>query len=75
MESNLRLLVKAVTWQAMGFLSMTLIGYLATGSVAVGGTIAVTGTVVGFAGYVLHEKLWSRVRWGRQAAMPRGKDI
>ena len=49
----------------MGLVSMSAVGYLLTGSIGTGGQIAVIGAGVGFAGYMLHESAWSRVRWGR----------
>ena len=45
---------------------MTLICYLITGSINAGGLIAVVSAVVGLATFYLHEKLWSRISWGRQ---------
>ena len=41
MESKVRVIAKAVTWQALGLLSMTLIGYFVTGSATQGGLVAV----------------------------------
>jgi uncharacterized membrane protein len=65
MDTQVRLLTKSATWQIMGFLTMTLIGYLFTGSISASGGIAVTGTIIGFVSYFAHEKLWSKVAWGR----------
>lgn len=65
MDTQIRLLTKSATWQIMGFLTMTLIGYLFTGSISASGGIAVTGTMIGFVSYFFHEKLWSKVAWGR----------
>ena len=65
MDSAIRLFTKAVTWQVAGLFSMTLIGFLFTGSVAAGGGIALVGAVVGFVSYFLHEIAWSRIAWGR----------
>ena len=65
METTVRLLAKSITWQVMGFCSMTLIGYLYTGSISVGGGIAVSAALTGFIGYFVHETLWSKVGWGR----------
>lgn len=65
MESKVRLLAKAVTWQALGLVIMTLIGFLVTGSATQGGVVALSGAVSGFICYVLHEVLWNRVKWGR----------
>ncbi len=64
MDSKVRLLTKAVTWQVAGFCSMLLIGFIFTGSVAAGGGIAITGSVVGFVSYFVHELAWSKVAWG-----------
>ncbi|WP_438616676.1 DUF2061 domain-containing protein [Parasedimentitalea maritima] len=44
---------------------MALVGFLATGSAAIGGVIALTNTVIGFSCYLLYERIWSRIRWGR----------
>jgi len=67
MESKVRVIAKALTWQALGLLSMTLIGYFVTGSATQGGLVAATGAVSGFVFYILHEGLWNRVPWGREA--------
>nr|WP_068116704.1 DUF2061 domain-containing protein [Tropicimonas marinistellae] len=75
METPLRSIAKAATWQALGLAMMTLISWVVTGSVAAGGAIAVLGAAVGTVTYVFHERLWAHVRWGRlhtnDAAPPR----
>lgn len=65
MESPTRTIAKAVSWQTLGLLSMTLIGYLFTGSVMAAGSLAVVTTVIGAICYVLHERVWNRISWGR----------
>lgn len=65
MDSTLRLVTKAATWQVAGLITMTLIGFAFTGSIAAGGGIALAGAIAGFVSYFLHELLWSRVTWGR----------
>lgn len=64
MESKIRLLTKSATWQGAGVVTMTVIGYVFTGSVAAGSGIAVAGAVTGFVAYFLHELVWSKVSWG-----------
>ncbi|WP_407496113.1 DUF2061 domain-containing protein [Pseudooceanicola sp. MF1-13] len=64
MESKIRLLLKSATWQAAGIVTMTVIGYVFTGSVAAGSGIAVAGAVTGFVAYFVHELAWSKVSWG-----------
>lgn len=65
MDSTIRLIAKAVSWQVAGFFSMMLIGFLFTGSVVASGGIALAGGLSGFVAYFLHEMIWSRVAWGR----------
>jgi len=65
METRTRSLVKALIWNIIGLASMVLVGFLATGSVALGGAMALINTAIGFTLYLVYERLWSRVRWGR----------
>ena len=64
METRRRALVKALFWNALGLVTMSLVGLAMTGSVAVGGAIAVVNTVIGLTVYIAYERLWARVRWG-----------
>lgn len=65
METRARSLVKATVWIAIGLLVMSLVGALFTGSVATGGSMALVNSAIGFVTYLLYERLWARVRWGR----------
>ncbi len=68
METTRRIFAKSLTWQAMGFISMSLAGLAFTGSVTASTGIALTGAIMGMAGYIVHEYIWSRVTWGRKAS-------
>ena len=65
METRRRSLVKAVIWNVMGLVVMTLVGFAATGSTAIGGAMALVNTTVGFFTYLVYERVWSGIRWGR----------
>jgi uncharacterized membrane protein len=65
MDSGKRTLLKAILWQALGLVSMALVGLWVTGSAMAGGVIAVANTVIGFVCYVVYERVWARIRWGR----------
>jgi len=65
MDRPQRTFVKAITWQALGLSTMTGVGYAVTGSVGAGGSIALVGAGIGTVFYVIHERLWARIRWGR----------
>jgi uncharacterized membrane protein len=66
METRTRSLVKAVIWNVIGLVMMALVGFLATGSALVGGTMALINTAIGFSFYILYERVWARIRWGRR---------
>lgn len=65
MESWQRSLIKAIIWNIIGLAVMVSVGFAFTGSVAVGGAMAVINTVIGLCSYLIYERVWSRVRWGR----------
>ena len=65
METRRRTLVKAIVWNVIGLSVMSLVGLVMTGSMKVGGTIALVNTIIGLSTYILYERVWSRIAWGR----------
>ena len=65
METRRRSMAKALSWQAVGLATMTGIGFAFTGSVAAGSAMAVVSGLVGLGAYLLHERVWARIAWGR----------
>lgn len=65
MDTAKRTWVKAILWSLIGLLVMTVVGYIATGSLGVGGTMAIANTVFGLVSYALYERVWARIAWGR----------
>ncbi|WP_170338305.1 DUF2061 domain-containing protein [Ruegeria arenilitoris] len=65
METRRRSVVKAIIWNAMGLAVMTVVGLFATGSVAIGGALAVVNTAIGLTLYVIYERIWAGISWGR----------
>lgn len=68
METRKRSLVKALVWNTIGFVSMTLVGVVATGSASIGGGMAVINTALGFVSYLIYERVWTRITWGKPNA-------
>ncbi len=68
METRGRSLVKAVVWNVIGLISMTVVGFVATGSFSAGGLMAGINTVLGFTTYLIYERVWAGIRWGRHHA-------
>ena len=67
METKTRSIVKAGLWTLMGLIIMTLIGFMMTGSVGLGGAMALTNSAIGLVTYVIYERVWARIDWGRDA--------
>ncbi|UAB90185.1 DUF2061 domain-containing protein [Ruegeria sp. SCSIO 43209] len=65
METRRRSVVKALVWNAMGLAMMTLVGLIATGSAALGGMVALVNTAIGLTMYVIYERIWAGITWGR----------
>ena len=65
METRRRSVVKAVIWNLIGLVMMTVVGFAATGSMAVGGWMALVNAAIGLTSYVLYERVWAGVSWGR----------
>lgn len=65
METTQRSWVKAVLWNVLGLLTMSAVGLAMTGSAVVGGAMAAINTAIGFTLYILYERIWARIGWGR----------
>lgn len=65
METRKRSLVKAVIWSLMGLATMAIVGAVATGSMAVGGVVALVNTGIGLVMYLAYERVWAAIAWGR----------
>lgn len=64
-------MLKTVTFAAMHFTIAFVVVYLMTGSVALGGAVAVIEPLCNTAGYYFHERVWERIRGrGTIAAFP-----
>ena len=64
-KTRRRSVVKALIWNVMGLVMMTLVGLIATGSVAVGGVVALVNTAIGLTLYIVYERVWAGISWGR----------
>ncbi len=66
METCSRSIAKALSWQLLGFITTSIIMYFYTGDVAQAAGMTVSLTVVALVMYVLHERIWQFISWGRQ---------
>ncbi|WP_455217064.1 DUF2061 domain-containing protein [Kaarinaea lacus] len=61
-------MTKTMSFAAVHFTVAFTVGYLMTGSVLVGGAIALVEPAVNTVAYHFHEQVWNRVRKARQVA-------
>ncbi|SDN43103.1 Predicted membrane protein [Lutimaribacter pacificus] len=66
MDTRTRTVVKAVIWQLLGLVTTGLVGVVLTGSVALGGAMALVSTGIGFVVYLVYERVWAAISWGRR---------
>ncbi|SMX37262.1 DUF2061 domain-containing protein [Octadecabacter ascidiaceicola] len=65
MDTPKRTITKAVIWNLIGLATMAIVGLIATGSLAVGGAMALVNAALGLSMYFVYERIWNRVSWGR----------
>lgn len=65
MDTRKRTIAKAVSWQVLGLITMTLLALIFTGNIASAGGLALGGALSGFVFFVIHERVWARIPWGR----------
>ncbi len=70
MENKKRTWTKALTWQATGLVFMTAMNYLYLGNLSQGMGLSLLLAIQGLLAYVVHERLWAKVRWGTQSPRP-----
>ena len=64
-ESNVRSIIKTITWRLTGSGATLLISYLISHNFAMSSTIALTQLLANTVLYYVHERIWNRFRWGK----------
>lgn len=65
MDTTARTIAKAVSWQLLGIVTMAALSYPHTGSLIAALSLAASASASGFVFFLVHERLWNAVRWGR----------
>ena len=64
-ETNKRSLLKTLSWRLTGSGATFIISYLITGSFSISSTIAVIQITANTLLYYIHERIWNKIKWGR----------
>jgi len=65
-DSRLRSLVKSITWRVMGIIILAGLAWWFTGNVEQTTLITVTFHGIRVILYYFHERIWERIKWGRE---------
>ena len=61
-----RSFLKSVSWRIIGTLDTIIISYVITGKIAFALSIGAIELVTKMILYVVHERLWNKVNWGKK---------
>ena len=65
-DSNIRSVVKTISWRLTGSGATFLISYSMTGNLAASGGIAIVQMISNTILYFIHERIWNKIYWGRK---------
>jgi len=65
METHSRSIAKAVTWRITGTVDTFIIAWFITGELTLAGGIALTEVVTKVFLFWAHERIWTKVSWGK----------
>jgi uncharacterized membrane protein len=69
-EKRYRSLVKAISWRVTGTIDTFLVSYLITGKVTLALSISGVEVVTKMFLYYWHERLWTRIKFGKKVPVP-----
>ena len=64
-DSTKRSMAKALSWKSLGFVVLSLVTYLITGSLKQTGFVAVAYHFLMLCFFMLHERVWNKLSWGK----------
>ncbi len=64
-DKLLRSVIKSVSWRIIGTLDTIFISYMITGSIKPALSIGAIELVTKMTLYVIHERLWNKIQWGK----------
>ena len=71
MDTNIRTLAKTITYRLATFVLTYLITMLLTGQQTTSAGIAILSLTAGSLTFIIHERIWTRVKWGNLGGFDR----
>lgn len=69
-DTNVRSLVKGISWRAVGTIDTFLLAWLFFGDISLAAPIAATEVLSKIALFYFHERIWNIIAWGRRSGKP-----
>lgn len=63
-ETMVRSVVKSITWRVLAMILTMFIIYIFTRDLISSGLITITGAGTSMILYYIHERIWTRIKWG-----------
>ncbi len=64
-DAHRRSFAKAVSWRITGSIDTFILSWIVTGSVHIAGTISVIEIFTKIMLFYVHERIWGKIRWGK----------
>lgn len=65
LDTHKRTILKTISWRVVATLVTGVVTYIVTGRVDFAITVGLGDSVVKFFSYYLHERMWSKIRFGQ----------
>jgi adenylylsulfate kinase len=65
MDTHRRSILKTISWRVVATLLTTGVTFVVTGRVDLAITVGLGDSIVKFFSYYLHERMWSKIRFGQ----------
>jgi len=69
-DKRYRSIIKTISWRVTGTIDTFLVSYLVTGKVGIAASISAVEVFTKLLLYYLHERVWNRVKIGKEQAAP-----
>ena len=69
-EKNYRSLLKSISWRVTGTIDTFVISYLITGHVKTAASISGVEILTKLALYYFHERIWNKIKIGKEPEVP-----
>jgi len=64
-ESNIRSIIKSISWRIIGSVDTIIISYLISGNLNIAFSIGAIELITKMVLYFFHERFWNHLKWGK----------